>query len=61
MQNQQYGGGINEQEALQAHQQVYGQGGQGGVDASTIGSAAGLQALKSFMGGSGSGGAGTLL
>jgi len=58
MQNQNYSGGINEQDALDAHQQVYQQGGQGGVSANTIGSAAGLQALKKLVGGGASGGSG---
>jgi hypothetical protein len=48
-------GGINEDDALQAHQQVYNQGGAGGVSSNTIGTAAALQALKGMVSGGGSG------
>ena len=54
-------GGINEDDALNAHQQVYNQGGQGGVAANSIGAAAALQALKKMLAGGGAGGAGTVL
>jgi hypothetical protein len=45
-------GPINEAEALDAHQQVYGGGGgAGGLAAGSIGTAAAMQSLKSFLGG----------
>jgi len=49
-------GDIDEQGALQAHQQVYGQSASGGaapVDSSAIGTAAAMQALKAMLGGGG--------
>ena len=44
-------GGINDQQLLDAHQQVYSQGGSGGLTSGSIGTAAALQAFKSMMGG----------
>jgi hypothetical protein len=51
----QHHGPIDEQQVLQAHQQVYGGQSAGPVAAGTIGTAGALQALKSFMGSGGSG------
>jgi len=45
-------GGINEQEAVQAHQSFFGGGGSSGPASSgSMGSAAAMQALKMFSGG----------
>lgn len=51
IQGQNHQGGINEQDALNAHQQVYNsQGGSGGpLAAGAIGTAGALQALKSML------------
>ena len=54
-QSQDHSGGYNEQDAIDAHQQVYQQGGSGGLSGSTIGTAAALQTLKGFLSGGGSG------
>ena len=53
MQSGNHQGPINEQAALQAHQQVYqgGGGGAGGLAAGSIGTAAALQALKGMVSG----------
>ena len=51
MQSQDVSGEINEKAALDSHDQVYKQGGAGGVTAGSLGSAAALQALKSFLSG----------
>lgn len=51
--------GIDEQQMVGAHQQLYGQGGVGGGQqhsADTLGAGAAMQALKMFTGGSGGGG-----
>lgn len=51
--------GIDEQQMVGAHQQLYGQGGAGGGQqhsADTLGAGAAMQALKMFTGGSGGGG-----
>jgi hypothetical protein len=54
MQSGNHTGPVNEQDALNAHQQVYGQGGgAGGVAAGSIGTAAALQALKGMLSGGG--------
>ena len=53
MQSQNHQGGFNEQDALDAHQQVYNQGGSNGVTSSAIGAAGALQALKTMMSGGG--------
>jgi len=45
-------GPLNEQAALDAHQQVFG-GGASNLAAGTIGTAAAMQALKSFLGSGG--------
>ena len=55
LQGQSHQGGIDEQSALDAHQQVYNQGGSGGLSGNTIGTAAALQTFKSMIGGGGSG------
>ena len=51
-------GPINEDDALQAHQQVINDGGAGGVTSGAIGTAAALQTLKGMLGGGGGGQAG---
>ncbi|KAK7058369.1 Chitinase 2 [Paramarasmius palmivorus] len=45
---------IDEESVTKAHQQVYQEGRAGGMDASSLGSAAAMQVLKQFMGGSSS-------
>lgn len=52
-QNNPHQGNFDEQGALDAHQQVYNQGGSGGLNSGTIGTAAALQAFKSMVGGGG--------
>ena len=51
MQSGNHQGPINEQDALDAHQQVYQGGGAGGLAAGSIGTAAALQALKGMLSG----------
>jgi len=53
MQSGDHSGPINEDDAVNAHQQVYGQSSSGGLNAGSIGAAGALQALKSFVGGQG--------
>ncbi len=45
---------LNEQEAVQAHQSLYGGGGSSSASSGMVGSAAAMQALKMFGGGGGS-------
>jgi hypothetical protein len=54
-QNNPHQGDIDEQQAYDAHQQVYNQGGSGGLNSGTIGTGAALQAFKSMIGGGGTG------
>ena len=55
--HQSYGGqGINEGEAVNAHQAMYGGQGGGGHSSQTVGAGAAMQALKMFTGGGGGGG-----
>lgn len=54
-QNNPHQGDIDEQGALDAHKQVYNQGGSGGLTSGNIGTAAALQAFKSMIGGGGMG------
>jgi len=54
MQSGNHTGPVNEQDALNAHQQVYSQGGgAGGLAAGSIGTAAALQTLKGMLSGGG--------
>jgi len=53
--NQNHQTPVDEQAVQDAHSQAYGQGNASSLDASSMGSAAALQALKSFTSGGGSG------